>query len=335
LPVTKVIPGDRPIGLVADDLDADDHLDLAVACLGHPSGGQVPWVNSGWTVLLGDGDGGFSTTPLRTATYNPRDIVGCDVDVDGDTDLVVSSSGYLGSSLLQDAKIETVLNDGNGNFSSPVVTGLTNDHFDAKCGDVNGDGLPDLIVPYSGSSVVSFLPGLGDGAFGRPHHFETGLEPWALALGEFTGDDDPDVAVAHNETNDVVVLANECALPSTVTFGADKASMAWSAACAASSYNVYRGELSALVDGDGDDLPDGGYGQCINALDTTPDTVFDTFIVDGEIPAVASGFFYLVSFAGPSGEEGLGSTSDGLPREVAVPCPPPQVEPTRSAPARP
>lgn len=56
-------------------------------------------------------------------------------------------------------------------------------------------------------------------------------------------------------------------------------------------FNVYRGDLSALVDGDGDGVPDGG-------------------------------FFYLMSRVRDGAETDLGSTSAGLPRVPTTACPP-------------
>ena len=80
------------------------------------------------------------------------------------------------------------------------------------------------------------------------------------------------------------------------------------------SYDVYRGDLSDLVDTDSDGLPDDGYGACRTAFDDDPR---DTFFVDAEIPSTGGGFFYLMAAAG----EGLGTTSAGLERLPQVPCP--------------
>ena len=36
--------------------------------------------------------------------------------------------------------------------------------------DVNGDGIPDLVVANYASDTISVLLGNGDGTFGPPHH---------------------------------------------------------------------------------------------------------------------------------------------------------------------
>ena len=88
----------------------------------------------------------------------------------------------------------------------------------------------------------------------------------------------------------------------------------------ASSYNVYRGVLSDLVDTDADGLPDAGYGTCQN--DRDPDTT-DNHFVDADVPPVGDGFFYLRAVVDSEGERGLGETSAGLARVPSTPCPSP------------
>jgi len=104
-----------------------------------------------------------------------------------------------------------------------------------------------------------------------------------------------------------------------LSFAADGVTLSWPAIGPAWGYNVYRGLLADLVDGDGDGLPDEGFGECVNGLDSdTSDTTF----VDTSVPAAGNGFFYLMSFVSESGEELLlGATSAGMAREVLAACP--------------
>jgi hypothetical protein len=84
------------------------------------------------------------------------------------------------------------------------------------------------------------------------------------------------------------------------------------------SYDVYRGDLSTLVDVDDNGLPDDDYGACITGLDDDPR---DTRFVDTTLPVPDDGIFYLMSVIDAQGDGGLGSTSGGLPRLPQVPCP--------------
>ena len=88
------------------------------------------------------------------------------------------------------------------------------------CGDLTGDGKPDLVVSDALSDSVSVLPGNGDGTFQAPrsspsapssrpvrgghHGFPTGARKWSLPIS--TGDGIPDVAATNSDSADISVL---------------------------------------------------------------------------------------------------------------------------------
>ena len=183
--------------------------------------------------------------------------------------------------------------------------------------DFDADGRPDLGV-HADDDVLSVYRGNGDGTFEFAGSFPGGVGPTAAAVGDLDGDRGPDLVVTSEETQDVTVLINQYQ-PAAFGFELDGVTLSWPDADGAQFYNVYRGSLSALADGDGDGLPDTGYGVCVNDLD---DDTSDTFFFDPEVPDPGTGFFYLMSFVDGEGiESGLGTTSAGLPREVLSPCP--------------
>ncbi len=99
----------------------------------------------------------------------------------------------------------------------------------------------------------------------------------------------------------------------------DPQTLTWPPLRWASEYRVYRGELADLFDGNGDGLPDPGYGDCISSTDPDPT---DTTLTDGTLPSPGEGFYYLVGFAGVLGVESvLGTTSDGWARLPVTSCP--------------
>jgi hypothetical protein len=55
--------------------------------------------------------------------------------------------------------------------------------------------------------------------------------------------------------------------PTKFSFEPDKQTLTWPKIDEAASYNMYRGNLDELADGNGDGLPDLGYGNCKNDLD--------------------------------------------------------------------
>ncbi len=65
-------------------------------------------------------------------------------------------------------------------------------------GDLNGDGIPDLVLANSWSDNVSVLLGNGDGTFGAKTDFGTGVTPFSVAIGDLNRDGIPDLAVANH-----------------------------------------------------------------------------------------------------------------------------------------
>jgi Flp pilus assembly secretin CpaC len=81
--------------------------------------------------------------------------------------------------------------------------------------DINGDGHVDLIVANNGDGktdgTVSILLGVGDGTFGKQSLITIPggtlpSTPTAVAVGDFDGDNNLDIAVADSSNNDVVIL---------------------------------------------------------------------------------------------------------------------------------
>src|SRR5271166_6214078 len=70
-------------------------------------------------------------------------------------------------------------------------------------GDLNGDGVPDLVVANAQTGNVDVLLGNGKGGFLTPVHYKIGGSPVALLLGDFAGYGKIDIAVASQSGNSV------------------------------------------------------------------------------------------------------------------------------------
>src|SRR5271169_5512546 len=80
----------------------------------------------------------------------------------------------------------------------------------AVIADVNGDGIPDVVVAsQNGSSdgSVGVLIGKGNGQFQPTVSYDSGgVEAWGLAVADVNGDGHPDILVTNVQSNSVGVL---------------------------------------------------------------------------------------------------------------------------------
>jgi uncharacterized protein (TIGR03437 family) len=152
-------------------------------------------------VQLGRGDGTLLAPQLTYVGVNPTAVVAGDVNGDGKADAVVlepqANAAYV------------LLNSGNGAFASPVTLSVPTPKAAALVALTKG-GKPDLVVA-SGSGNVEVLRNNGSGGFGAALPFAAGNSAVGIAIADFNGDGNPDVAVANGGsfTNGVAVLMGD------------------------------------------------------------------------------------------------------------------------------
>jgi hypothetical protein len=194
-PVTGISPGSVAIA----DFNGDGKLDIITLNYASAPGNTL-------TLLLGNGDGTFTTGTVPATSFSPSTIAVGDFNGDGKADLAVASG-------VSDALV-VLLGNGDGTFteSSPsAIVGSTSGIGPIVVGDFNGDGKSDVAVlsqrrmagvPYT----VSVGLGNGDGTFTPASNpFAIGI-PAAIATGDFNGDGKLDLVVADNESDLVEVL---------------------------------------------------------------------------------------------------------------------------------
>jgi uncharacterized repeat protein (TIGR03803 family) len=152
-------------GTVLNDFDRDSDLDVAVA---NTDGNSVD-------IMLNDGSGLYSiNTDFQTNTtggYGPGSIVAGDFNNDGNADLLTGS--YAGTASI-------LLGDGSGWFAPGQTFATGNGLYDVNLGDVDEDGLLDIVTANSSDNTVSVLLTSGN-ACGAPTI--TGFTPLSAAAG--------------------------------------------------------------------------------------------------------------------------------------------------------
>lgn len=95
--------------------------------------------------------------------------------------------------------------------------------------------------------------------------------------------------------------------------------LSWSPVAEAIQYNLYGASLSFLADGDGNGLPDAGYGMCRNGEDSS---TIDTTFLDITVPPPGTANFILVGYDTLTlSDQGLGATSGMQERFTFFSCP--------------
>lgn len=195
-----------PAGIAAHliacaDLTGDGNPDIAVTS--HDSNDVV--------VLLGDGHGSLRAAPgspfaaLRAGEAHNHGLLLVDVDGDGNLDIVTTNQA--------DGSLSVLHGNGRGGFmdapGSPFAVGRM--PYLPAAGDVDGDGVVDLLVPNARDDDVAALLGGTTGslapASGSPYPVEP--RPYFVGLADLNGDGKLDLVTSQAETALLTILLGD------------------------------------------------------------------------------------------------------------------------------
>jgi hypothetical protein len=194
---TAVVPaGNAPTG-------------LALADISRPGGGRpdgIPDLVIGnqfgdVLVLPGKGDGTFE--PFQRLDAHIALAV-AHLTGNGQTDFIYANQARDHVSVQFGGSPPSLLPDPSHSILGPGAITLA---------DLNGDGIPDLIVANTGSNNILVYPGLGNGQFGPEGNggkgFAAGTNPVGVTVADVNGDGIPDLVAANEGSNDVSILLGQ------------------------------------------------------------------------------------------------------------------------------
>jgi hypothetical protein len=154
------------------------------------------------TIALGDGTGQFHSPrpPVVPVNGGPVSVVVDDFNGDGLADLAVGHDGGT--------RISIATGRGDGTFDAKVDIETWEIPWFIRSADVNFDGRPDLVAAHGDWRLISVMLNTGSNGliqFAPPMTHPVAIEPLSVAVGDFNGDNLPDIASGNFASTSVLL----------------------------------------------------------------------------------------------------------------------------------
>src|SRR5688572_27361758 len=159
--------------------------------------------------------GQFNFPAGAPASEGLYDLCMCDFDGDKKVDVATASDNYKYINIYPNGS--TV---GTIAFPSKIAVNIASLSLHIKCGDLNGDGKPDLIATESGANDKVFIlkngsTGIGNFTFSPPSTITLpGKRPKRIEIADMDLDGKPEVLITSQGSNTVTALVNQSTLAS-------------------------------------------------------------------------------------------------------------------------
>jgi hypothetical protein len=229
IPPTEVSGFAKTGDLDAGDFNNDTNLDIVLLNRSSLTS------NAHAAVLLGNGQGNFTQSASVSVPSAPASVKVADLNGDGKLDFVVAGAEPHNTT---GNFIATYLGDGAGHFTQQqnISLGAGNLKGDIAIGDFNGDHIPDVAYPVTGTqtgthstTVLIYFghddgTGHGDGTLVAGPSVTVGQEPHTVVTADFNNDGNLDLAVTNRTAGTMSICLGDgtghftCGTPLSVIF---------------------------------------------------------------------------------------------------------------------
>lgn len=189
--------GNMAVGVAVADFNLDGYPDFATAY----------FEDNAVRVFTGKKGGGFNTAGTYPVGKQPYWVAAGDLNNDGYPDLVTANT--------TDGTISVLMNkaDGSGTFNAAQTLTVGRLPYQLAIGDLNGDGIPDIVVANYGDNALTILYGPFNTGFQTIQSLPTCTNPYGVAIGDFRHSGQNDIAVTCYQGAQMEVFLNNGMLP--------------------------------------------------------------------------------------------------------------------------